>query len=698
MDSKAPQGMLLDAVFGSEAIDSSGEILDVAGSDISDLEEGLGQINYEHMSEENEGASGNDWVGRIVFAKKIFGPKDCDNERQRKFWDELELPFIYGVVRLYDAAGHKGAQALAAIIRDHAANGEKILWRWSVEGATLRTSSDKKTLLESVVRNVALTRKPCNRSAMTGILSDPQAPAGFDKHPIKVEKDFLDEVLKRSEALGFNPERMKLGAATFIDYDPRVDEGMLSKTLSAGSMGGAPGTLTGGAALQREEFIKSKVKKALSSWDKKTPLREHLKAEVPEAAPAFIDRFADVADRYKVGTMKSMLKVEPTVQQMIRKFEGLTIDLFKAAEQAQPKPQKDLNSHIEFQGKKVKPGKAQVFSDHGWKKMDVLHGDENHFYAVPEMPPRELISHAWDPKDMVKLPRHHENQFYQMLQFPETLQDSAVVDHAVHGHPVYNAKPAQQKLVHGLDFDAPSTASSVGHNQALSHWREGAHGKPVYMKGNDREGVFNPARREVLYHNLAHDFFGLGDHMPAAALVRHPRTGQEFAAIDQVKGRHIEPNNPEHQHALDAQGKSGALDKLAMMDMINGHQDRKWANFMLGDDDKVKLLDHDQFSFTDQFDYPDYWQDYHQRNGINKTAEPMHPEAVEWLKKLDPAKLDKMMADHGVDSNIRAGNVRRLTNAQAVVNAVPNASADMVHHAGRLDPEDIALLTGGKAA
>jgi hypothetical protein len=45
--------------------------------------------------------------------------------------------------------------------------------------------------------------------------------------------------------------------------------------------------------------------------------------------------------------------------------------------------------------------------------------------------------------------------------------------------------------------------------------------QPVYVKNDGYDG----ARREVLYHNLAHQFFGLGKYVPTTALVKHPHTG-----------------------------------------------------------------------------------------------------------------------------------------------------------------------------
>src|ERR1051325_9606994 len=95
-------GMIFDGVLGSEAIDSSGEVLSVKGADISDVEKGTLLLNWEHIPEDKSSAT---LVGKVISAKKIFSEADCDNERQRMYWREMQLPFIYGICRLYDGAG-----------------------------------------------------------------------------------------------------------------------------------------------------------------------------------------------------------------------------------------------------------------------------------------------------------------------------------------------------------------------------------------------------------------------------------------------------------------------------------------------------------------------------------------------------------------------------------------------------------------
>lgn len=316
----ASTGMLIDGALGSQCVDSSGEILDVEGADIIDLEEGRGVLNYEHQSSEEKNDKGDhknqgqEIVGKILTAKKIFKESDCENSRQRHFWKKVKHPFIYGVCRLYDGAGHEGAKALAAQIRDHHANGEPILVRFSVEGSTLEKVGN--TLKQSVIRRVALTLKPCNRTADSGLLEDPNAPEGWaKKFPIDLDK---------SEHV--HPLYRKLGGEFVTEYVPLESEEdtedleralfklrVLRKALTAGSMDVAPSQLTGGAALQREDLIKLRkkglgtLKSFLDKNDSFTrdQARAALKAELPEASDDFIDHFADIAEDYRIKLRKT---------------------------------------------------------------------------------------------------------------------------------------------------------------------------------------------------------------------------------------------------------------------------------------------------------------------------------------------------------------------------------------------------------
>jgi diguanylate cyclase (GGDEF)-like protein len=295
---KPTTGMLLDGCFATEAIDSSGEIVDITDMDITTMEEGRGTVNYEHIGEDG-GGFGKETVGKVVYVRKIFKESDCETDRQRDYFKRLKgIPFLYGIARLFDAAGHAGAQALAAAIRDQLANDEPILLMWSIEGTT--TKKDGNRIAASIARKVALTWKPCNKTAFSGVIADPNAPAGFTKN----EPGFVD------------PEYARLGGSDLGGVVESDDGPMIQllaaaatltavrKALTAGMPSGAPSTLTGGAALQREDWVRGNAMAALRDWAprpfRRGEFRAFAKARLPEVSEEFLDHFTDVADAYHV--------------------------------------------------------------------------------------------------------------------------------------------------------------------------------------------------------------------------------------------------------------------------------------------------------------------------------------------------------------------------------------------------------------
>lgn len=673
--SAAPRGMILDAVFGSEALDSSGEILDVEGADISDLVEGRAEVNYEHKDESGKGTSGLDWVGRILMAKKIFSAKDCDTDRQREFWHELQLPFIYGMVRLYDAAGHAGAQALAAIIRDHHANKEKILWRWSVEGTTLKTSADKKRLLRSVIKAVALTRKPCNRSAETRIISDPQAPEGFDREPVKVkeEKDFLDDVLKRAEPRFARPEA-RLGAATILDYNPLLKEDQLEKTLTAGSYDAAPSSLTGGAALQREDIsgrVKAwgiKAKRAMQKWEPGSgkSFRDYLKTEVPEASQEYMDRFADLVEDLQVKKRGLHLK------KSIRQIQALGVELRKAKEgliggkvkgtKGLEKP-REHNSLISWQGKQVRPGRGKAMLEGKPADVDILGGNETHMYVVPD----GKLKGQWSHQDLKAVPRQGVDVYFHPLQ----VEEPQVIGRE-HGHSL-NLHPEQSQLINGIDLGkADKPVPSQNFSSERSFWAKRPNGAPVYIKpehhwggatddGSD-EGM-SDAHREVAFYNMAKSL-GMGEHVPVTAMAKHPRTGQSLAVVQGLTdAHHPEPKDQEHLQQLEHGAKRGDLGKLAFMDHLLGSGDvtDNQGNWMMGKDGKVKRIDHG-FAFGTSPGWgppPDYMTRWGEARPDWKN-QPIPDETRKWAMNLSPERMDAELERNRVPDMQRGMVLQRL--------------------------------------
>lgn len=292
--SKKETGMLVDGVFASEAVDSSGEILSIKGMDISTFEEGKGLANHEHLGSDSSGF-GQEIVGKVVYAKKILNKDDCIDDRQRMFWNRTKLPFLYGVVRLYDGAGHDGAKAIAASIRDSVANDEPIIIGFSIEGSILDRDGHK--LNTSIARLVAMTSKPCNKQATSGIISDPHAPEGYDVNPEKTQNVHKSNIQ--------DPLHARLGGS-----ETEYGVGML-KTLTAGSYDAAPGALTGGAALQREDkSLKAAVLAARRDWPKTGKFKDYLKkylekSNLGDVDDDFLNHYSDIVESHHFRVKKS---------------------------------------------------------------------------------------------------------------------------------------------------------------------------------------------------------------------------------------------------------------------------------------------------------------------------------------------------------------------------------------------------------
>lgn len=281
---------LVDGIIGSEAIDTSGEILKIEGVDTSSVDEGLVILNFEHSDPKRPGASFVDVIGKCIYVKKIFDRDDCENDRQLKYWDEVKLPYLYGIFRLFDGSGHESAKAAAAIFRDAVENKEPSVIRYSIEGSTIKR--DGNVLEKSIMRAVAATVKPANRSASAGLLYDPENPKGSE-----TKKDDPLSSIKKFE----DPSQKILGGGNGgILFDPLI------KTITAGGSNAAPSTLTGGAALAREwrgnPSLKARSLAALRDFDgkDKEDLKKFLKSCLPEADDSYIDYFTDLVDDVQV--------------------------------------------------------------------------------------------------------------------------------------------------------------------------------------------------------------------------------------------------------------------------------------------------------------------------------------------------------------------------------------------------------------
>jgi hypothetical protein len=257
------KNVILEGIFASEVVDTAGEVLKVDGADISELQSGKAVVNTEHTNPEDikENIAKGDKtpkgfdaiVGRVIGAKKIYSDKDCGSERELEAWNRIRKPLIYGQIEIWDGpSSHDNARAAASIARMFQKAGVGPGLGLSVEGSTLKRNGN--ILEKTVIRRMALTKKPANRTAMIDVVKDDSAP-GAPKPMHKAAAEGASESLYKS----IDMQLVNISAPFRPDFGLTEARDKLKKALEAGGGNAAPGGLTQGSALQKEDTELSKL-------------------------------------------------------------------------------------------------------------------------------------------------------------------------------------------------------------------------------------------------------------------------------------------------------------------------------------------------------------------------------------------------------------------------------------------------------
>jgi hypothetical protein len=179
----------LDMCAGSELKDTQGETLSVEGADISDLMVGAGRLN------DNHGKGFFNSLGRITEAKKILKAEDCDNERQRYYWEKIKAPYIYAKGYLYNDEDHPNAKAAAAILKNIHRDDVPLRMKASVEGGVVsRGITDPTRLARTKIHSVALTFTPANNATLVEPLNVDKSDTNWE-----VDKQLIKSVAHLAE-------------------------------------------------------------------------------------------------------------------------------------------------------------------------------------------------------------------------------------------------------------------------------------------------------------------------------------------------------------------------------------------------------------------------------------------------------------------------------------------------------------------
>ena len=170
----------IDGIASSQAIDTSGEIVDLAGMDISSL---VGSVfNYEHESKLPDQI-----IGKILYVKKIFSDKDCENDRQTYFWQKCQIPFLYCMGELFDDY-KESAKEIAGMFQYDSNNKDKLpTLGFSIEGAKI--AKEGMIVKASIARKITITVTPANKQCLAEVVP------GEDQAP-KSKEDDLASIFK----------------------------------------------------------------------------------------------------------------------------------------------------------------------------------------------------------------------------------------------------------------------------------------------------------------------------------------------------------------------------------------------------------------------------------------------------------------------------------------------------------------------
>jgi hypothetical protein len=285
------------------------------------------------------------------------------------------------------------------------------------------------------------------------------------------------------------------------------------------------------------------------------------------------------------------------------------------------------------------------------------------------------------------------------------------------GGEMNNVHPGQKDLIHGLNISAGEPTGEQSATEGNKFIKNPLSGKEMILKAaskaeggfksskqdedmkrfyQDRLGLLSPdglnaARREVLFHNVAHGL-GLGKFVPATAgftkMSNDPdpkkRVMDDFSVQEKVDGfkpKSIFDNSVEngvnagqyaqHYHdTIKTLHDSGDLHKLAILDSLMGNEDRHHGNYLLDPKRQhIHLIDAGRsldYNRNEGFRIPHYLK-YAQDHSI---SDKIHPKALEWLNNLNEKDVSDMLEKYvEPDSKFKNHFLTRLANIKTLLNS-----------------------------
>jgi hypothetical protein len=310
---------------------------------------------------------------------------------------------------------------------------------------------------------------------------------------------------------------------------------------------------------------------------------------------------------------------------IVNKWERSYVD-FKLAVESLRKSEDDApldpENELKFNGQTIKSmGKLFKLSPNKVADIDkphhIIHSDYRFDYAVPATPGNKTI------KDVKRYDKMIKWKSYSTQLGPHA-RDIALgkITASSHGVPEFNTHPDQNALLEGLDIanhEVPEwykPGVGGGHN----FWTKNDNDDLVYIKnisGHHGDSQYFSPVQEMLFHNIARDFWGAGKRLSTTALFKHPVTGDYSVAIKAIpNAKHLVMHFADNKTIygpldlvdhINSMRKTGELDKLAMMDYVMGNEDRGANNMAWSPvTKKLHLFDHGFYNPSTEVVFPEY--------------------------------------------------------------------------------------------
>lgn len=305
----------IDCCAGSELKDTQGETLSIEGADISELQAGRGRWNDDH------GKGFFNHLGIITEAKKIFKSEDCDNERQKYYWEKIKAPFIYAKGYVHSNEDHPNAKAVAAILRNIHREDVPLKLKASVEGGVIsRGISDPTRLAQTKIHSVALTFTPANTATLVEPLSLDKSTQNWVK-----DQQLIKSVMHLAETNipSFRHIERHASASTILENINKIQELAKSVGLEISVSPASTETIMKGAASYKIEQNIKKINELVKAIGPNglavkpslpDTTRDNVKAKESETRNLGMDKY-----QQGIGKLKLDATMGPTVSNIANK-------------------------------------------------------------------------------------------------------------------------------------------------------------------------------------------------------------------------------------------------------------------------------------------------------------------------------------------------------------------------------------------